>query len=99
MTKFLSETLIVILTVYFALLTIFIFTLVGCGLLRDIGRTANDAAIILCEVFAEERTEKELDGLSPQDWCAIHKNLDPFIREVLIAKQNAGDTLGFKRKE
>jgi hypothetical protein len=67
---------------------------IGCATLKDIGRTANDAARILCELVATEQKES-LSGLSPKQWCDIQKNLDPFIREVLSAKQRSEEKLGF----
>jgi hypothetical protein len=60
----------------------------GCALFKSTARTANDAGLILCQLFAAEH--KEEVGMSPGDWCAIHRNLQPFIEEALSAKQKAG---------
>jgi hypothetical protein len=79
------------------LVYVFYTVLVGCATLKDIGRTANDAARILCELVATEQKEN-LDELTPQQWCSIQKNLDPFIREVLSAKQRTEDKLGFSKE-
>lgn len=75
------------------LLIILIFIVASCGLLKDIGRTANDAAMILCELVAAEK-QQELQGLSPQQWCAIHDNLQPFLDEVLSAQKAAAKKTG-----
>jgi len=68
----------------------------SCGLLKDVGRTANDAAAILCELVAAEKPE-ELQGLSPQQWCAIHDNLQPFLDEVLSAQKAAAKKTGLSK--
>lgn len=65
----------------------------GCGTLKDIGRTVNDAASILCNVFAVEMQDADPDllgSLSPADYCAIQDNLSPFIDQALAAKNAAG---------
>lgn len=65
----------------------------GCGTLKDTGRTLNDAAGILCNLFAVEASETDseaLGGMTAGDYCAIHDNLRPFIDEALSAKQAAG---------
>lgn len=64
----------------------------GCGVFKQTGRTLNDAASILCGLFAAEAAETDpamLDGLSTADYCAIHDNLKPFIDEALSAKAAA----------
>ena len=63
-------------------IVIMCLALTSCATLRNIGTTVNDAASLLCNVFAEEHIA-ELDGLSPADWCAIKGHLDPFIDYVL----------------
>ena len=68
----------------------------SCGLLKDIGRTANDAAMILCELVAAEK-QQELDGLSSQQWCAIHDNLQPFLDGVLSAQKAAAEKSGLSK--
>lgn len=78
------------------LLIISTLVIASCGLLKDIGRTANDAAMILCELVAAEKPE-ELHGLSPQQWCAIHDNLQPFLDEVLSAQKAAAKKTGLSK--
>lgn len=68
---------------------ILVAILISCGTLKDVGRTINDAALIVCEIFATENKDR-LEGFSPQQWCAIHKNIAPFIDEILAAKKRAG---------
>lgn len=77
------------------IISAFLFV-VNCGLLKDIGRTANDAAMILCELVAAEK-QQELQGLSPQQWCAIHENLRPFLDEVLSAQKAAAKKTGLSK--
>jgi len=71
--------------------SIFLFS--GCGTFKNVANTINDAATILCNLFAAEQSEDAL-GMSPQDWCAVHENLAPFIDEATKAKRQAGKTLG-----
>lgn len=63
---------------------------IGCATAKTVGHTVNDIASALCIVFADEHDE-ELDGLSPEKWCAAHENLQPFISYILSAKQAAGN--------
>jgi predicted small secreted protein len=62
---------------------------IGCNTLKDIGRTINDAASIMCELFALEQGEEAL-GMSAGEWCNVHDNLKPFIDEALAAQRAAG---------
>lgn len=76
------------------LVTVFVLFMVAmvcaeCALFKKVTRTVNDAAKILCEVFAQEHAQ-DLQGFSPTEWCAIHENLQPFIDAALEAKQSAG---------
>ncbi len=52
---------------------------------KDVGNLTNDAARALCEAFYAENPKA---GFSARDLCAIRKNLDPFLREILAAKQS-----------
>lgn len=70
--------------------------LTGCGTLGDpgataknAGRTINDVAGILCELFAVDASEEVLGGLTVGAYCGIHKNLKPFLDEALAAQQAA----------
>ena len=55
----------------------------GCAHLR----TLNDAASVLCELFATDQGEAL--GMSPVEWCSVKENLDPFLDEILAAQRNA----------
>lgn len=59
----------------------------GCAAFKQVARTVNDVASVLCEVVAADYTSAQRDGLSPAEWCAIKKNLDPFLDYVLTAQQ------------
>lgn len=56
---------------------------------KDTGKTINDAAGILCNLFAADHPD-DLAGMTPVEWCAVHDNLKPFIDEALAAQQVAG---------
>ena len=63
--------------------------LTSCATMKNIGRTTNDIARALCSVFAAEN-EDQLQGFSPDEWCAVHENLQPFVEYIVSAKQAAG---------
>lgn len=67
----------------------FVMAQIGCAAWKPVARTVTDLASVVCEGLAAENQE-QLQGLSPADWCAIQRNLDPFIDAVLAAKQKAG---------
>ncbi len=78
-----------------ALALAIVFAVVGlssavqsCAAVKKIVRTANDAAEILCELFAVENSEA-LGGIDPIAWCSVRDNLDPFLDEILAAQRNA----------
>lgn len=73
-----------------ALLVIgFVVAQIGCAAFKPVARTVADLASVVCEGLAAEN-QAQLQGLSPEDWCAIQRNLDPFIDAVLAARQKAG---------
>lgn len=57
-------------------------------------RTINDIARNLCHLSAQQAGGEEALGMSPEDWCVIRKNLDPFIREVTSAQAAASNASG-----
>lgn len=61
---------------------------VGCASWKAVGKTADDAAAILCNLYAVEN--EDALGLGPADFCAIKENLQPFIDQALAAKREAG---------
>ena len=71
----------------------------GCGTLKQVGRTINDAATVLCELYAVDANPEQLNGLTPSDYCAIHDHLEPFIEEALAAKQAAAMKLQQREAE
>lgn len=57
----------------------------SCAEVKPIARTVNDAARIACETaFGEEELPQ---GVTPEQLCDAHENLQPFIRSILAAKQ------------
>lgn len=61
----------------------------GCAAVRPVVRTVLDIATSLCESVAV-RSQDRLHGLSVSEWCAIERNLEPFIDAVLAAERKAG---------
>lgn len=61
--------------------------MLGC-FLKPAARTANDLARATCETFADAR-ERQL-GMSAEQWCGLHANLDPFLQTILAAERRAG---------
>ena len=80
---------------YTLIFAVIILALNGCAAFKNVARVVNDVAHDLCMVVAAEQDAEELDGLSPRAWCAIHKNLKPFIDSVLAAKEEAAEKSGF----
>jgi hypothetical protein len=71
--------------------------LAGCAQAKPIARTVNDAARIACEVaFGEEALPQ---GVTLEDLCAAQEDLQPFIRNILAAKQVVGAAHGLKPQE
>ena len=62
--------------------------MVSCSSVKPAARTVNDVARDLCSMFFSEK-----EGISFEDAargaCSTREVLDPFIREVLKAKQAA----------
>lgn len=60
----------------------------SCSAVKPVARTVNDVARDLCSMFFSEK-----EGISFEDAargaCSTREVLDPFIREVLKAKQAA----------
>lgn len=67
--------------------------LIACATVKSVARTINDAADIACEIFGADHPDA-LQGLTPQQWCDVKSNIDPFLDEILAAQQRAGATLG-----
>lgn len=71
---------------------------VGCAAFKKVARTVNDIATDLCWIAARENPD-QLGGLLPKEWCAIKENIDPFIDQILQAKQAAEGKAGLKVDE
>ena len=81
----------------FIALLVLCFALSACALIKPIARTSNDVAGTLCEIVAAEQEPEALGGMSVEDWCAIHDNVDPFLDIVLSAKAEAAEKAGFAK--
>ena len=57
----------------------------GCAMFKSVARTANDVARDACEVFGA-KNEQAL-GMSVEDFCAIQRNVDPFLDAILSAQK------------
>lgn len=68
---------------------------ISCAALKSTLRTIDDVATDLCMIVATEQDPKDLQGMSPSQWCAIHDNLKPFIDAALSAKADAAGRSGF----
>jgi len=79
------------------LVVLAILCITGCAWFGPAVRTALDIARRLCELTAAEQPASKLGGLTAEDWCAIEANVEPFLYEVLAAKQGAARKAGFSR--
>lgn len=61
----------------------------GCAAIKPVVRTVEDIARNLCESVAQKHTD-QLRSLTPADWCAIERNIEPFIDAVLSVQRVAG---------
>ncbi len=85
----------------FALLFALVAPVAGCAVVKQVARTVNDAASILCEDAAGQMMgtpdgDRVLQGLSAADWCKVHDNLAPFVEAALRAQQTAATQAGLK---
>lgn len=62
--------------------------LAACAAVKPVLRTIDDVAQDLCMIFAAEN--EDALGISPGDFCEAKQHLQPFIDQVLAAKQTAG---------
>jgi len=72
------------------MVTIITLSLTGCGLFenvkaKDVGSLLNDSARLLCEAFYGENPDGTL-GVNPREICGVHKNVAPFLEEIMAAR-------------
>ena len=73
-------------------LLLFSTTLFACAEVKPVTRTVNDVARVACETaFGAEQLPQ---GVSLEDFCKQHENLQPFIRSILAAQQTVGAANG-----
>lgn len=64
----------------------------ACSSTKPVARTINDAARIACETaFGEEELPQ---GVTVEQLCEAHEDLQPFIRQILAAKKAVGAAHG-----
>ena len=66
-------------------LTLCLLLVTGCAAFRSAARTANDVAREACEIFGA-KNEQAL-GMSVEDFCAIERNVAPFLDALLSAQK------------
>ena len=66
-------------------LTLCLLLVTGCAMFKSVARTANDVARDACEVFGAKNPEAL--GMSVEDFCAIQRNVDPFLDAILSAQK------------
>lgn len=72
-----------------ALLTLVAVSLSGCAGWKPAARTVNDVARDLCSMFFAESQSISIEQAA-EVACKTRDQLDPWLREVLAAKQTAG---------
>lgn len=73
-------------------IVLLVILLSSCALFQKVLHTAEDAAEVLCQLWAKDQGPQL--RLSPEDFCAIADNVRPFVDQALAAKQAAGVTVG-----
>jgi hypothetical protein len=63
----------------------------GCGLFKDGVRTIIDIARDACELYVDKH--EGLTALTPEDFCELRDNLDPFVRGLTSMQETAGAEL------
>lgn len=76
---------------------VLVLLVTGCAATKAVVRSVNDIARQLCELTAAESGDKL--GMTPEEWCAVRENLDPFIREVTSAQSAASEKSGLTPSE
>jgi len=71
----------------------------GCAGAKPILRTIDDAATTLCLLAAAEQPSEKIGGMTPEQWCAIKENFQPFIDEALAAQKAAASRTGLSGAE
>ena len=66
-------------------LALCLLLLTGCAMFKSVARTANDVARDACAVFGAQNPEAL--GMSVEDFCAIQRNVDPFLDAILSAQK------------
>jgi hypothetical protein len=78
---------------------IFIVAIIcSCSVFKKIVRTVNDIAFDLCTLTCTHN-EGKLGGLSVDEYCSVHENLNPFIESIVAAKKAAAEKAGLENKE
>lgn len=83
-----AKRLLVRFTLLVSTFALVVSTVLSACFLKPAARTANDLARATCETFADAR-ERQL-GMSAEQWCGLHDNLDPFLQTILAAERRAG---------
>jgi len=71
---------------------------VACAGFKSVIRTADDIASDLCVLFAVDNKSDiaERYNLTPQQWCAVKENFQPFIDDVLQLRRTQGVEMGVR---
>lgn len=70
---------------------------VGCASLRPTVKNVEEAAKVACETSFRDVILPE--GVRIDDLCSTYEDLQPFIRNILAARQAVGATHGVSLKE
>lgn len=61
----------------------------SCSATKPIIRSVTELAVELCEMSAVSQAESERAGMSVRDWCAVAKNVKPFVDALLASNAKA----------
>lgn len=67
--------------------------LMSCATLGKVVRTIDVVARDICEIWGTQQGEAAL-GMSPEKWCSIPGNVDPFIPAARAAVHAGGSVAG-----
>ncbi len=66
----------------------------GCASVKPILKGIDSAATLLCLGAASKAPKEQLAGLSAKEWCAVKRNLQPFIDAALAAQRAGAEQTG-----
>lgn len=72
---------------YAAFMVAMLTSPMACAAFGHVVRTVVDVAADTCELWAVKQTPARLNKFSPEDFCKITENVQPYVDQVLAAQR------------